>query len=257
MKKVFKDKFNHKFLIDQTKDNYKAYEARGSVTDAINIINYINKLDELTNVIDVGAHIGGVSVALGKKLVNSESSNLIAIEADPQNAIRIYENLLLNDINNFNVLNVGISQGIGKTYLTRFAGRNGWQTLSKNIGKHADGVLQEKVLVTTNTLLSVINFYQISDIDLIKIDIEGMELAALRSITSLLDGKIKKVIFEVNELTLSPNNIKMRDLIAFWDNLPYELYVVNLDGSLSSIDSINLSSVSFFDCLALYDKCNS
>jgi hypothetical protein len=64
----FSDKFGNKFWIYPKEDALKTYRKRASVTDAINIINYIKKnVNSIDVGIDLGANLGAVSIEMWKK----------------------------------------------------------------------------------------------------------------------------------------------------------------------------------------------
>ena len=247
----FIDRFQNVFWLYHNEDKVKYNKRRRSVTDAINIINYLYKGSTNLNVgIDIGANIGAVSVAMWDKATAGQGV-VYSIEADPFNIGRILENLALNKKPISNVVNLAISDRRGHIKLTRFPSSNGWQTISDNVAKHAENVRHETINVNGNTLENFLSFYDLKDIDLIKIDIEGAELIALRSIRSRLEkGEIKKVIFEVNQLTLEPFHEDINALLSFWDNLPYQIRVIEEDGSTSTLDRFLEKEVQFFDCVA-------
>ena len=216
---IFTDQFGNKFWLYDNIDNIKPYQERGSVTDAINVINYINKNVTTINVgLDLGANLGGVSVAMWNKA--SPEGSIYSIEADPMNIVRLHQNLSLNNHPQHNILNIAVADKIGSINLKRFPKNyNGWQTIAKTIANHANDIKVENVLINTNTLDNLLDFYNLKKIDLIKIDIEGAELMALNSIRDrLLSKSIKKIIFEVNQLTLEPFNESIKSLLQYWCN---------------------------------------
>ena len=247
----FVDRFHNAFWLYQDEDKIQYNKKRRSVTDAVNIINYLYNNDIDLNVgIDIGANIGAVSIAMWNK-TKAGKGEIYSIEADPFNIRRILENLALNEKSLSNVVNLAISDRAGHIKLTRFPNSNGWQTISDEIADHAQNVYHETVKVNSNTLENFLSFYNLRDVDLIKIDIEGAELLALRSIRSRLEKReVKKIIFEANQLTLKPFREDINSLLSFWDNLPYQIKVIQEDGSTSALDQVLENEVKFFDCVA-------
>ncbi len=244
---VFTDLFGQKFYLTRN-DNLKMYKKRESVTDAINVINYINN-NEYNISIDLGANLGAVSVALWK---NSKGSGVVySVEADPNNYLRIKENLKLNDFNSSYVFNFAINDKISPVTLNVYDNANGWQNISEKGAEFTRGYNLEKVEVFGIDFLSFINIFQIGDIDLIKIDIEGLEFKVINSFLSLLKSrKVKEIIFEVNSPTLNSFGSTKQQLLGIWLDLDYDLFVINQDGSIFLLNEQFVLENEFFDCLA-------
>lgn len=247
----FKDKFANSFYLYPRKDSIETHKKRKSVTDATNIINYLYRSNIKISIgIDIGANIGAVSVAMWD-VISDNQSRIYSIEADPNNINRIHENLGLNKKSVTNIINLAISDQSGQINLTYFPYNNGWQTISKEVGSYAQGIQSDKLSINTNTLENLLCFYDLEDIDLIKIDIEGAELMALKSIKHRLGARgVKRVIFEVNQMTLEPFGESINSLLQFWSNLPYTLKVIAENGDLENLESYLEKGTSFFDCIA-------
>jgi FkbM family methyltransferase len=244
---IFTDLFDQKFYLTR-KDNLRMYKKRKSVTDAINVINYINK-NKYNLSIDLGANLGAVSVAMWKNSLNN--GVVYSVEADPNNYIRIKENLNLNNFNSSYVFNFAINDKISPVTLNVYDDANGWQNISEKGAEFTHGHNFEKVEVFGIDFLSFINIFEIGDIDLIKIDIEGLEFKVINSFLNLLESrKIKEVIFEVNSPTLSSFGSTKQELLALWLDLDYELFVIKDDGSTFLLNEKFILENEFFDCLA-------
>ena len=90
---VFTDMFQKKFILSE-EDNISCYVQRESITDAINIINYIYKYKkDVTVSVDFGCHMGAVSTALWA--VASPTGIVYSIDADPYNIAKSKINLKL------------------------------------------------------------------------------------------------------------------------------------------------------------------
>ncbi len=247
---IFKDLFGNKFILYPKKDSMLTYRKRKSITDAVHIMRYIQSLDEeLECSIDLGANQGAVSVEMWKK--TKKDGNVFSIEADPNNIGRIINNLNCNNLPAHNVVNLAIADSKGTAELKVFNNANGWQTIGEEIGDYAKNRKCKSVKVNKDTLINFINFYDLKNINLIKIDIEGAELMALNSIKSMLQNKqIDKIIFEVNTLTLEPFGESIDTLLDFWKDLPYKLQFIKEDGSLDDISFARDKKMKFYDCLA-------
>lgn len=139
-------------------------------------------------VVDVGCHIGTISIPVAKAL---PESRVFSIDAYPVALAKLIKNIDLNKLTNITVINSAISdqstllniypclQNAGGARVTGFKGRP---------EEHDGGA----VLVQPVSLQSVFAFYGLNHCDLLKIDIEGYELSALRSAGDMLRPSIIK-----------------------------------------------------------------
>lgn len=144
-------------------------------------------------VIDVGAHMGLYSIFIAKK---SPSSKIIAIEASPSTFKNLKLNCKLNDVHNIilyhnavfdqNEKEIEFFEGIFSTVIEEFL---------PDLGYPEDKV--HKISVKSITIDSLVDIEKIDQIDLLKIDIEGGEILALKgAMTTLEKKKIKNIIVE-------------------------------------------------------------
>ena len=137
--------------------------------------------------IDAGANIG-VYTVLASQLVGP-SGRVISIEMMPDTATRLEEHVLINRLTNVSIVRKALSDIAGQTVMA-----------SVEIGKHGrasiagrSGGLLHTVPVSTTTLDDVVNGIDL--VRLMKMDIEGVELAALRGSRSLL-RRLNHLIYE-------------------------------------------------------------
>lgn len=126
-------------------------------------------LDADSVAIDVGANVGALSLLMAKLCTDGR---VIAIEPGPPTCLRLRENLRLNPAleHRVTVQQVGVSDQPGSMF---------WNQDSANRGN--GGLLQKSgVEVPVVTLDSVIERLSLSRLDLIKIDVEGMESEVIK-----------------------------------------------------------------------------
>lgn len=249
---LFNDRFGNSFLLYKDIDNLSVYKKRKSVTDAINIINYLNKTLDGGLCFDIGANIGGVSVAIKKNI--QERGFLVAVEPDPKNTCRVIQNLMQNGfLDQYHVFQFAVSDVKADLDLKVFPKANGWQTIGLPVN-HMKGKYYESIKIKTVTfpdLVRILNFDG-KRIELVKIDVEGAELNVLTSMRSLLEKEfVGRVIFEVSDLTLEGFGHTKEMLINFWSSLNYTLHVIRDTGDLELLDDVNLAEEVHFDCVAL------
>jgi FkbM family methyltransferase len=120
-------------------------------------------------VFDVGAHQGVIAMILSRLLV--PRGNVIAVELDEFNVRVIRRNLQLNNIKNVAPLHAGVSEK---------AGQIAYEALSNSYVLHPQTVLS-KLAYNTVPAISIDEMSrQYGRPDLIYIDIEGHEVAAMR-----------------------------------------------------------------------------
>jgi len=135
--------------------------------------------------VDAGANIG-VYTVLGSKLVG-ESGEVVSIEMMPDTAAILRKHIRENGCGNVRVVEAALSDSSGKTVCaTVEPGKYG----SASIAVKRDGPTVE---VETSTLADVLA--DVPSVRLMKMDLEGAELAALHGLTPSID-KVEAVIFE-------------------------------------------------------------
>jgi FkbM family methyltransferase len=127
-------------------------------------------------VYDIGAHAGFYTL-LASKLVGLHGK-VLAFEPLPENLMFLKEHLRINNISNVEVFNVAISDSSG-TFMFE-------EGVHSSMGRLSDrGIIP----VLTTTLDKLIDNSQLPLPDIIKMDIEGEELSALRGAEKLIEKK--------------------------------------------------------------------
>jgi len=137
--------------------------------------NRIKKMAEervIKSMIDVGAHIGGYTIPLHRKL-----AKIIAIEPWPTTYKMLQLNKEINNALNVITLNVALGKPEDRN-ITLCLGYSRSATSSSILTKYSESYCRN---VETLTLDEIINNY--GSIDLIKIDVEGYELEVIKGIS--------------------------------------------------------------------------
>lgn len=135
--------------------------------------------------VDVGANVGSYTILSA----GAVGANVISIEPIPQTFARLRANVNLNDLQRkVELLNIGISD------------QNGFLNFTESLDTMNRVALPDEQLnsisVPVRTLDDVM---QGRSADMIKIDVEGHELAVLRGATNTLrDSRLKAVVMETN-----------------------------------------------------------
>jgi len=130
--------------------------------------------------VDIGANIGLFTVLLSKSV--GPNGRIIAIEAAPQVAPYLHQNLRLNDVDNVTVCQMLATSAPGNVSFYppskgRFGGGSiGWSPETLPITLPAD------------TLENILAKEQVSRLRAIKMDVEGAELNVLKGAKNILTG---------------------------------------------------------------------
>jgi len=139
--------------------------------------------------IDAGANIG-VYTVLAAGLVGPTGS-VIGIEMMPDTADRLEEHIRLNRLINVRVVRNALSETGGKTvFATVQAEKFGQATIATDSAQYGLG---DKVAVKTMTLDAITE--GLPAVRMMKMDVEGAELSALKGADSLL-GRLSSLVYE-------------------------------------------------------------
>lgn len=174
------------YIFEKIKKTKTFYEI-----DLLNYLTFVYK--KLDLIIDVGANIGNHSVFFGSILANK----VISIEPNPVVASILEENLEKNLINSL-VISKGLSFEESKNRLNiSYSKENlGMSKIDPNSS------LQDSIEIELTSLDSLTEEYQLNKIDLIKIDIEGYEMNALKGAVKTLDQGSFDLLVEISDLNL-------------------------------------------------------
>jgi FkbM family methyltransferase len=167
-------------------------------------MNSISKYDQ--TIIDIGSQFGHFALHAALKLKDSTSVNrIIAFEPVHQNAQQLRHNIGINFVNNLAPIEVfeeaiGSKNGTVELFYYKYSDSHGMY-------QHPTGEVESKITVPITTLDSFIKRENVDphEVSLIKMDIEGNELNALRGMTKFLDKSSENLtlITELSPLLLN------------------------------------------------------
>lgn len=168
-------------------------------------------------VVDIGANIGLYSILLSRLV--GEKGKVYAFEPDNEIYDILIENLKLSKCFNVEVCRKALSDKNSTVVLTRPEDNSGdaFNFIKEVTDNSSPNTLQ------TETLDSFLNDRLISEIDFIKIDVEGAELLCLRGAQkTLLKSTSISIVSECYEKFLQRFNHKVSDLLIYMNNLGYD-----------------------------------
>ena len=188
--------YGHKDYISKSIINYKCWEPNISNIFQSIINNNIN--NQKSVVLDIGCNIGYYSLISSNY---TSLSKIFSIDGNLDNINLLKMSCFINKINNIVPINMCISDKICDFYnksnveLVKKCGNIGGLSFIKSTDKNT--CINDNIISTTIDELIKIN--NISDIIIMKIDIEGGELNALKGATNALKTNIiKNIIIEIS-----------------------------------------------------------
>lgn len=213
----------YKWYLDPISDfglrliNERSYETE--MTDLI-----LSQLSENDIFIDLGANEGYFSILASKKV--GEKGKVYSIEPQQRLWNVILNNIQFNRCKNISLLPFAVSDSLSSIQITLSPDIN---TGSSTLAADARKIFWKKQLINTETLDSIF-FGKVDTIKLIKIDIEGFELFALKGAALLLRNKIiQNLIIELHPTQLALLNQSVEQLNGYL----YELGYQNFNGVYS------------------------
>jgi FkbM family methyltransferase len=180
---------NHVSLkISVPKYGYKAY-CPINKNDLINMTIREDEIIELFTpkegdvVIDIGAHMGRYTI-IGAKRVGTKGK-VVAIEANPSNFEMLNRNIKLNQLTNVISLNNAVysKETKIKLYLPgEELGHTTYNTVMSDRARTEDKFVE----VSANTLDYLLQLNEITDVNWVKIDVEGAEFEVLKGASNVL-----------------------------------------------------------------------
>jgi FkbM family methyltransferase len=175
---------------------------------------------------DVGANLGFFSL-LAAHLSVLDAGRVYAFEAAPDNAEAIRVNAALNAIPNVEVLAVAVADRAGSGRL-QVVDDQSWSKLA-DYGEHP---FTERVIdVELVAIDDLVESGRLPRPDVVKIDVEGAELAVLEGMRRTIDAHRPAIICELHDTHAA--------FVAFMDDCGYRL--INLEGA-SPVDQAGASA---------------
>jgi FkbM family methyltransferase len=180
--------------------------------DYLNLISKfisVNKI-KIRNVLDIGANIGNHSIFFSKF-----SEMVYSFEP----STKAFELLKINVKNkNIKIFKYGLSDRKYKGILTESRFNLGGSNIINKIEKHH--FFNEKIKLFK---LDDLKFLKDKKIDLIKIDIEGHEIKAVKGSIKIIKKNSPLIIFELIKTDINKNSSKVINLLS---KLNYEFYEI-------------------------------
>jgi FkbM family methyltransferase len=204
---------NGTFIVDAA-DLEVGGKLRNKGEYGIDEINRISQfIDNQSSVLIVGAHIGSLAIPVAKIC-----SELVAIEANPNNFKLLQINIKLNDISNIIAHNIAASER-EETIQFQLNTVNSGGSKRVPVNNHYMYTYDNPKVIDVEAH-SLDNYLPNNNFDLVLIDIEGSEYFAMQGMSNIL-ANTKTLIVEF--LPHHITNVAGVELTDFLDNIPKHL----------------------------------
>lgn len=193
----------------------------------LNNINFINNnLEEGMVVVDVGAHIGLLSVIISQKIGNT--GKVYSFEPTPSTFSILKKTIKINKKGNTIIpINKAVSHksGIADFYVTDIAAHNS-NSLSNN---HRNYGNEHKIEVGLTSIDELKTEFNIPKIHMIKIDAEGAELSVLKGSIEAIEEFRPKIILALHPSSIVNYGTTLNEIWAFVKSHHYSVYYKNVE----------------------------
>lgn len=169
--------------------------------------------------LDIGAHVGMHALTAARRLSELGGGKVIAIEATPDSAEKIRQAAKANSLNNVEVVQVGLGdhEGVLKLYTDdRFPPNDAAVRSQFNTGQ----LVCEVRLARLDDIAESIG---LTKADIVKLDIEGGEVAALKGMLSTLRQlRPRFITLEVEEFRLRQAKTTEADIVSLLSSCGYQ-----------------------------------
>jgi FkbM family methyltransferase len=201
---------------------------------------FLNSLDLSGKVVfDVGAFQGLLTLFFARK-----ARQVVCYEPNPQNLTKLKENLELNQIQNTTIRNTALGAAVSSAVMVWDPAESGSATF---VGSgHATATearrsaLHQEVHITTmdQDILEA----TLPSPDLIKIDVEGHELAVLQGARTLLGASRPALFLEMHGETMAEKRRNVRAIVEYLMEAGYGSIVHVESGRVITIDNSDLAA---------------
>jgi FkbM family methyltransferase len=138
-------------------------------------------------VVDLGSHVGSSVLFFTRRF---PAARVLAVEADPRNYRKLVRNV--GHLPQVTALNLAVSDKTGDTEMFSAGGLDSWK--SSTVGEATP--FSTVVRVQADTLDSILKRSNITEVDLLKIDVEGAEMQVLRAFDGL--SRVRRIVGEAH-----------------------------------------------------------
>ena len=190
--------------------------------------------------VDGGANVGEIALVAAKLV--GPSGRIIAFEPMDRFADQFQSNVAANGLQNVELNRLGLAESRGTAPIFLAESRYADGTRHDGLGTlyKSDVRSHEAATITLVSLDGFLADVGVAPVDLIKLDIEGGELPALKGARNLLEKQRPGIIIEIGRDTCRSAGYEMQDIFAYLSALGYAFYRIRRKGALDPIHAADL-----------------
>lgn len=191
--------------------------------------------------IDVGANMGYLSMIASRAV--GELGKVYALEPSKRDFLRLVDNINLNGLTNVYSHNLAVLD-INKKLEMNIAGeeRSALNTFGREFSYKGTEKLGTE-MVQAVTIDGFVDTEDIEKVDLIKLDIEGSELLALKGARDTVEKFRPVIILGLNKESLAANGCNVEDLKKLLQELRYKAYVLAEAPCFAFKEVLNIAAI--------------
>lgn len=170
-------------------------------------------------VLDVGTNIGETLLHFARLV--GDAGYVYGFEPDEHNYSNVQVNISLNPSENLHVFNLGVSDRTDTVKLFRVDANN--LGMNRILTEDEAAKFDNFTTIEVDTIDNVISMNEIDHVDVIKIDIEGYEMHALRGAANLIATQKPKLFIEVGYTRLINNGTGPNEMVEFLHQFGYTI----------------------------------
>lgn len=185
--------------------------------------------------IDAGANVGCHALAMAAAV--GEAGSVLAFEPAPQSFRRLAANAALNGLPQLVPFAIALGERPGTLELASPPPGHAQHGMATFHADNLAGAVREivRVPVPVRTLDGVVADHALHRVDVIKVDVEGHELAVLRGAAGTLARHRPAIVFEFARRWAQHAGYRFNDLRHYFDEHRYALHMIPARGGPSSL----------------------
>jgi len=181
--------------------------------------------------VDVGANVGCHTLIMSRAV--GVQGRVLAVEPNPAVCERLAANVALNRLTNVDILPVGLSDTAGQA--TLFAPPKGFPNQG-TASLSPRSTSSTEVPIDVETVDSVVHAQGLDRLDLVKVDVEGLDLKVLLGAQKSIETHRPHLLFEYDAGEWEKAGSSFGQCNEFLTELGYALYVVYAVDCLLPVD---------------------
>jgi FkbM family methyltransferase len=209
-----------------------------------------NNINQQSIILDIGCNIGYYSILSAR---HTSISKIYSIDGNINNINILKMSCLINEINNIQPINICVSDKVGEFYsqsnseLVKKCGNIGGLSFIKS----SQNIIESSEDIISTTIDEIIKINNIIDIIIMKIDIEGGELNALKgTMNTLKTNIIKNIIIEISPKF---NNDSIEILQILKDNNYNIFNIPHLETGVYNNDNNYINNICKFPIIDIHN----